>query len=515
MSALTPSQLAKKMQVEAAGGTFVPPSQYRKVKKGAVKASPGMVAQYTAKKQYKDTYKRISPETEMIIDQCLDPESAAGNTTRWPNTYGKSAVYACKNVLNAAFDVDNRCAVAVYPRLRNAIYTTAGKESILPIFVTDTNFSTQDIYTIDQMAFQGPEIVPITSPIVFPGREVVLPFPSEAAGRMVYPLGCQVQQVTGEVTDARFVFTYTNAFAAQIRMTVYRYGPTMNLITSNIYTLIGSGVQVPIYTSGPGSAASCPSYLAFDVSTNGTPWAGTMIGTMSSSFVTGAALTNAVLLNHAQHMNVYDIKDTETLIDSAEKAIIISQSLLLTAQMSDINNGGALAIARVPGSTQIGTGTGSIDSSNWYEWLASLSTNNYDGASKSGGYGFYLPDDERGFFYRDVSQFGLTSQLPYLAAEFTVADTTEGAIMRIKVATIIQFTTNSSTYQLAPSPLCYEIDEIHHLLSLVNACYENDTHKAQLAAILKKLGLQVKKIVKNPDNWKKGAAMLTTLAAMI
>lgn len=517
MNDLTPMQAAKKAEVEAAGGTFVHPSKYRKVKKGAVKGAPHMVAQYQAKKQYKQVYKRIAPETEMVIDQCLDPESAAGNATRWPNTYGKSAVYACKNVINAAFASDNRCAVAVHPRLRNAIYATAGVETTLPIYEADYSFLTASPYLLQDMRVQGPQQVRLSEPMIFNGREVVMPFPHEPTGQLVYPLGI----VPDLVNDSQVILflNFPVAHQDQIRVTVYRYDSSMSLLNQTSYTNNQTDnyvrVAALIHTNGPGTGLNCPSYLAFSVTTNGTPWAGVVNATLETVFQTQNVLAQAVLHNHAQHMYAYDIKDTESIVDTAEKAIVIAQSLLLTAQMSDINNGGALSIARVPGNTQIGSGTGSIDTNSWYEWLASLSTNNYDGAAKSGGYGFYLPDDERGFFYRDVSQFGLLEQLPYLASEFTVADTTEGSIMRIKVSTIVQFTTNSSTYQLAPSPICTELHEIHHLLSLVNACYENDTHKQQLAALLRKLGVRVKKIVKNPENWQKGAAMLASLAAMI
>lgn len=514
MSDLTSAQLAKKAQVEAAGGVFVHPSQYRKVKKGAVKGAPHMVAQYQAKKQYKQVYKRIAPETEMIIDQCLDPESAAGNATRWPNTYGKSAVYACKNVINAAFASDNRCAVAVHPRLRNAIYATTGLQSTIPVYTPDNSFNTSSPYLIEDMRLQGPLELNLSSPLVFGSREVIMPFPSEVAGRLLYPLQFVMGSGTG-TTNVFLRFHFPNAAQDQIRVQLKTYSSTMaTLATTNYYNNeTDSYTQVAVQLWQTSSPAI--SYFSFTITTNGTPWAGTVAATLYSQFVTGGVLAQAVLPNHAQHMYCYDLKDTESIIESAEKAIIISQSLLLTAQMSDINNGGALAIARVPGNTQIGAGTGSIDTNSWYEWLASLSTNNYDGASKSGGYGFYLPDDERGFFYRDVGQFGLLDQMPYLASEFTVADTTEGSIMRIKVATIVQFTTNSSTYQLAPSPICDELHEIHHLLSLVNACYENDTHKQQLAAMLKKLSSQVKKIIKNPANWQKGASVLASLAALI
>lgn len=506
---LTKAQQAKKRQVESEGGVFVPPSQYNKYKKGAVRTNPNMVASYSAKKQYKPLYKEIGPDCERVVDQILDPETASSNAIRWPNTYGNSAIYSVKNVINAKFDATNRCAVAVHPRLRNAIYTTFGGVSEFMIYPYDlANPDNPDPrpYFYQQISVQRPQYVNITNPITYYDKHTTLPFPDENTGQILYPLG--IGSSNGGNT-LNMYFTFPQANAGQITVERSLYGPTFGLIDSTfLKTDVNGKVAVPIYT---GNGSTPPSYLSVRVTTNGTPWA----GVMSGYFATGGNGSPGdrifyQLPNVAQHMIAYDIKDTDTLLESAEKYIMLAQSLLLTSQMSDINNGGALAIARVPGGTNIGEGSGSIDSNNWYEWLASLSTNNYDGPSRKGGYGFYLPEDERGFFYRDNAEFS-GHRFPYLASEFTVADTTEGSIMRIKVCSIIQFTTNSSTFQLAPSPICYESKEVHHLLSIVNACYENETHKEALKQHLRKIGGRVKKVIKNPQNWVKMAEALSML----
>lgn len=507
MDSLTESQLAAKARVEARGGTFVPPGQYRKIKKGAVKANPNQIATYSAKKQYKQIYKRISSETEEIIDQVLDPESAAGNAVRWPNTYGKSAIYSVKNILNASFADDNRCAVAVYPRLRNAIFSTAGQGfSANLLEETDPG---QKPYVVQAVYLQGSDTkVNLSSPIYFRDHNVVLPTPNETTGKLLYEF--TVSESADPADQVVLEFVFPEARLSQVSCTVSRYGDTFGLISTNDFTTDASGkLSCQIYNGVSGFPPVPPSYLSFEFFTNGTPWAGTASGTLYLQ--PGAAtVMQYTLPNSAQHMIAYDIRDADVLIENAERSMVLSQSLLCTAQMSDINNGGAISIARVPGGTNIGESGGNTDSNSWYEWLASLATNNYDGPSKKGAYGFYLPDDERGYFYRDNAVYQAL-ELPYLASEFTVADTTEGSIMRIKVCTIVQFTTNSSTFQLAPSPMCNEIYEVHQLLSLVNACYENDSHRDQLKKILKRVGGQVKKVVKNPKNWEKTASYLAAL----
>lgn len=501
---LTAYQLKAKARVEANGGTFVPPGQYRKVKKSAVKAAPHMVAQYTAKKQYKETYKRISPETEEIIDQILDPEAAANNSVRWPNTYGNSAIYSVKNVINARFASDNRCAVSVHPRLRNSIFTTAGGTygGTLQKLTTDGHKP----YFAQAMSVQAPQFVNMSSPIYYGGGHATLPVPNEGVERLCYPCGFSENVGTNEGIIMNMNFP--NAKDGQIYLIFDKYNASFGLISSSTYETDGSGnLSVQIFNAGVGDTA--PSFFSIRITTSSAPWSGLCNGVIASQSV-GAVLSTFTLPDHAQHMVIYDIKDADTIIENGERYMVLAQSLLCTSQMSDINNGGAIAIARVPGGTVVGEGSSTQDSSSWYEWISSLSTNNYDGATKNGAYGFYLPDDERGFFYRDVGSF-FTEELPYLTSEFTVADVSESSIVRIKVCTTVQFTTNSSTFQLAPSGVCYEVNEIHHLLSLVSACYENDTHRDALRKKMQVIGGRVKKIVKNPRNWEKGAAMLASL----
>jgi len=499
---LTESQLAKKIEVEANGGKFISPDKYKKIKNKAVKGGPHKVAAYVARKEYAPTYKKLSPEMEMIVDQILDPETGAGNPQRWPNTYGKSAIYACKNVINAAFAEDNRSSVAVYPSLRNAIFATAGKVTNYTLPVDDTLFNTRNPYFAQRISLIGDEIVNMANPWFFDTRDAVMPFPREFNQRLIYPMGIKPEETVGAITVSTFTLTFPQAHQAQIGVTVNRYRADFSNIANNVYYTDANGiVTVPFHTSGPGTGTNAPVYFSMTITTSGTPWAGLMSGYLKSVYTSGTIPAVAVMLNHAQHMFVYDIKDGENLVQQAEKCIVLAQSLLCTAQMSDINNGGAIAIARVPGSSIIGSnganGVGT-DVSSWYEWIASLVCNNYDGPTKNGAYGFYLPEDERGFFYRDVDDFRFGQELPFLASEFTVADNTEGSIVRIKVCTIVQFTTNSSTFQLGPSPSLLTIGLAHHLLSLIPACFENDTHRQKLKKALDKAGRVVKEALKNP-----------------
>jgi len=179
--------------------------------------------------------------------------------------------------------------------------------------------------------------------------------------------------------------------------------------------------------------------------------------------------------------------------------------------MSDLNNGGVLAIARVPGASVIGAGDDEVDFNTWYDWIASLPYNSHDGAVKKGGYAWYLPEDETGFFYRPLDTY-FGKELPYMVSEFTASDTTEAAIVRIKVVTIVQFTTTSSVYDCRPSCFVSEMAFMHHILSLVVAAYSNDGHKEGLKKMLKKVGGHVVKLLKNPKTYATVAELLGGLA---
>lgn len=503
---LTDSQKAAKIRVEAAGGKFIAPSKYGKMipKQTRVLAKPNQIAAYSARKKMPSAFKKISHECASLVNQCLDPEEAASNPTRWCNTYGLSSIYACKNVINASFSEDNRCAVAVHPRLRNAIFTTAGNVfGPIQLSAGSPSVPIRAPFGVQDIAIASTQVVYISSPIYYRDRHVTLAFPNESTGGVVYPIGLTVPD--GQTNGVFMELLFPQARSNQLVITCKTYGPTFGLISSAQYLSNASGV-ISVQLKNGDSGLASPSYFSMELETLAAPWQGRMNMTMLNS----AAISFPVfytLPNHAQHMLAYDIKDTDTIIENGEKSIIVAQSLLCTAQMSDLTNGGSIAIARVPGGTVIGEASGNVEASNWYEWLASLAVNNYDGAVKNGCYGWYLPDDERGFFYRDNSLFILNEQ-PYIAAEFTVNDATEASVVRIKVCSIVQFTSNSSTFAKGPSGVCYEIEEMRVLLSHVDACYSNGTHKEALKKHLKNAGNAVMKILSNPDNWKKAGEFL-------
>jgi len=500
---LTPSQQQAKDRVEATGGKFVPPYQYKKVKKSSLAATPSAVASYSARKSYPDKFAALSPITEQLVDQILDPESS-NDLQRWPNTYGLSATYKSKNVINASFATDNRSMVMVHPRLRNAIYTTFG-------FTHSADIPAQAAgprpFSVQNISAGHTQVVPWVAPINYLSRHVAFPVPNSNTNRLLHIFPFVNKGDSGLVN---LIINFPNAVSNQIAVSARLYGPTYGLSTTLVANTIDNVVTLPIYQSLPTGAATYQnvSWFSLDVTILGVPWVG--VASMSVTSFSAGALGRYTLPNLSQHTIASDIRDTETLIGNAERCMISSQSLLCTANMPSVNDGGVIAIARVPGGTNVGAANGINDQNNYYEWLASLPYNSYNGPTKHGAYSFYIPDDERGFFYRDVAAF-FDAELPYLAAEFTCSDVTTGSIVRIQVTTIVQFTTNASIYSMAPSPVISEYRQMHHILSCIQASYSNDGHKAGLKKHLKTVGKQVLKVLKNPKTYTTAASLAALL----
>lgn len=490
----------------------------------ALKAKPQQVASYSARKQHAGVMESFSPETDMLVDQMLNPEDC-NDITRWPCTYGLSSVYKCKTVLNAKFDSEGRSAVATTPNIKDCLFATWGAESSVPILkysdVTNLNtnpYSFQSV-TLDSLG----EIVAWSAPIISSNGQCLTPFPSATNNALLYPIGfAAAGGGDGVVTlSLRFAGALTN----QARVSLVTYDANkvfIGLIAQNLwyYTFDDTdpdpdipGVGVDLSFGG----VAAPNVKYFSVSVEGTqmPYKGPVYASIHLKANT-VGTWSMLMPNHAQHMGIYSIKDAAQIENSVSQAFVLSQSLLLTAEMSDLNNGGVLSIARIPGRNPIGLDSanvkpGAITANNWYEWISSLSSNNYDGPVKDGGYCFYLPDDETGFFYREVDNY-FSSHLPYMVAEFTASDTTEAAIVRIKVTTIVQFTTTASIYDQKPSGYISDKDLLHQLLSIVPAAYSNDGHKESIKKVLRVVGLKVKDLLKNPKTYTTAAAIASKLA---
>lgn len=514
---LTEAQEKKKAKVEALGQVFLPPSQYRemmknsakpKYSKSAVKVNPHQVASYSARKAYKKDFKEISPDTDQLIDQILNPEDC-NETIRWPNTYGLSATYKSKNILNARFSDDNRCCVIVNPRLKDSIYTTSGVATSMtlgPYSTASNPYSVQEIQLLSTTAR-----VNHSAPIILPGREALYAVPNAQLGKLLYQINfTAVGAGSGAI---RLSVRFPNALSDQAIVRVYCYDSSMNQIaTSNssigaVVSPTGLGVDLNIV---PFANFAATRYISWQYEGNTLPYIGPVYAFLNNNDTVGNRPT-WIVPNSAQHTNIFDVRDADTIVSSADQAFVLAQSLLITAEMSDLNNGGVLAIARVPGSAVVGENDDSSDFNTWYDWIASLPYNAYDGAVKNGGYSWYLPEDETGFFYRALDTY-VQKPLPYLVSEFTASDVTEASVVRIKVCTIVQFTTTASIYECRPSCHVSEMDFMHQILSLIQASYSNDGHKEGLKRILKKVGGQVVKLLKNPKTYATVAELLGGLA---
>lgn len=522
---LTEKQLKAKMKAEAAGQVFLPPSQYKammqdkakpKYSKKAVKVNPQQVASYSARKAYKSDFKEISPDTDMMIDQCLNPEDV-NESIRWPNTYGLSATYKCKTILNAKFSSENRCCVAVNPTVRDSIFTTAGTSGQQQLNKYDTNGATNPFSFQDIILASVNTVVSWSSPIILEGRQALIPFPNAQTQQLLYPIGFSYAS-NSNINNIALNMRFPSALSeqAEVRVTYYSSSYT------NIYDSGYIGITNQGSPSGQGitnlgltnTIAPQVAYLALQIKGTTLPYTGPVYMYYTYDPASPAVLGYLDYPNHAQHVNIFDIRDADTIVDSATQAFVLAQSLLITAEMSDLNNGGVLAIARVPGATVVGEGDDEVDFNTWYEWIASLPYNAYDGAVKNGGYCWYLPEDETGFFYRPLDTY-FGKELPYMVSEFTVSDNTEASVVRIKVATIVQFTTNSSIYDCRPSCYVSEMAFMHHVLSLVQAAYSNDGHKTGLKAGLKKVSGAVVRLLKNPKTYTTVAQIAKVLGPAV
>lgn len=217
VDSLTPSQLKAKARVEKNGGVFVHPSKY----------SQHSVARRSAKKSYPNIYKSLTPEVGSIVDQILDPESS-NDTSRYPNTYGLSAVYKCKNVINAQFSVNNNCSVVVYPRLKNAIFTTVGSSSSGDVPEVTGSPQTHP-FSVQHFSLQPLQVTPWSEPIYFSGGSAILPFPNVATGKLLYPVTFSSATATDELT---FLSQVPVSYSGQFSMTIAFYASDFTLVHS-------------------------------------------------------------------------------------------------------------------------------------------------------------------------------------------------------------------------------------------------------------------------------------------
>jgi len=461
-------------------------------------------------KTFRKTYKEISPDAQMLVDQILDPEVQM-SATRIP-TFGVSATYTAHNILESRYDVNGISCVTVYPSLNNSIYATAGEQLVQPLSVlggVNNPYVTQPISVAplisDRAAF--------SQPFMFTNKHVVLPKPSSVGGAMIYPLAHAGPLATSPLV-AHFQLSDVHS-ATDLQAVVRYYDAAETLLTINNTVFNNSGVSTIQLFSNVSSAGA--QWLAFEVQQAGGGGIVPFEGFCTLQLTDPTGLDPGILVrNQSQHCLSFSLNGARNIGQSAETYMVTAQSLLLTYEGSDLNSGGRLAIGRIPQNTVVGqpggnAGAPTFDS--WYDWIASLSRNSYNSRVKSGGYAFYLGQDDRSYFYRPVEEVH-PPELPYLAAEWSTEAATPQAV-RIMVTTIVQFSTNSNIYDQAPSPyLGEDWCKILHILSNIGAAYDNPGHRKKLADALKKIGGKVVGLLKDPQTYMTMGKIAAMLAAV-
>lgn len=436
--------------------------------------------------KFRSSYKDISPSAQMMVDQILDPE-VVSSIVRFP-TYGVSATYPAKNVQQCRYDVNGRSSVIVSPILRNSIFATCGatyNQQLYAVGTADHPYATQHL-----SMRQSDGNVPFVAPIFFDANHVLAPIPNGDFGDYLYSLsttgpGNATAVLTLQLGDVHA--------ATQVSMTLVRYDANFGLISSAATTTSSAGfAQITLIPV----ASVLTRYISVTLSCTGTiPYAGSAV----LSMVDSAATMVIQLANLSQHYLTSDLNGSATIVNSAEEFVVTAQSLLLTYEGATLQDGGVMAVARVPSGTVIGLNSGVVSSS-YYDYISSLSRNSYNGPVKTGGYAFYLGQDERSYFYRPVNDYE-APDLPFLVAEWTSEGDTPQPI-RIQVQTIVQFVTNNNIYDQRPSDwLGEDYCKILWIMSNINAAYDNPDHKAMLRAALSKAGHGVIKLLKDPRTY--------------
>ena len=447
---------------------------------------------------FRSSYKEVSPTAQRMIDQIIDP-SQVGSAVRLP-AYGVSAIYTAENISECRYSADGRSAIAVAPNLRNAIFATAGatfNQQLANVGAATNPYCRQEL-----MLSPADGEVDIVSPFYWNNQNAVSTFPNAASGRQLYSTSTTN---AGSATNFIVVQLDDQHVATQVTVRLNRYDATFALLSTVAATTTTGGLATISFI--PVTAVAMR-YFSLTVQCGGSvPYLGSCTCYL---YDTAGGLAQTLQIgNVAQHWLMQDINGSGSIFDSSEQFVVSAQSLLLTYEGSDLQNGGQLAIARLPAGSWVGLNSG-IVCNNWYDYISNLSRNSYNGGTKTGGYCFYLGQDDRSYFYRAISSLTFDEH-PYMVAEWT-SNGAPTQPVRIMVTTQVQYTTNNNIYDQQPSDyIGDEYCKLLHVLSCINAAYDNPGHRKKLTDALKKIGGNALKVMKKPENWVKAFELASML----
>lgn len=496
-------------------------------------AGPNAKVQKFSVKSKIPGYSSLSKTASSLVDQIIDPSNVT-DVVRWPNTYGLSATYKCRNIIKANYDPLGNGLTVVHPRIGGGIQTTYGQRitgaigndvdlaSHLGITQHVSSTSERVISVCEPMVRENAFSYPITAPdgslvyynpfrsiggnLVIDGKTIWEPAIQDSAAPLSLQLLVQANIPLGA---ASISITWLGAnFLPVPAGGLSQETLALPTISSGIYA------NVPITISTPTALnqgyMGVAYYIKITVGADNEPFDSSMTLSFSRATAGGAGVIRYAWPNVSTVVVSTSLKDADAIQKDSDKFIVMAQSLLVTSQMSSNNNSGQCSTARLPGGSKLMEKSAVQVSP--YEWLASLPYNSYNGPVKNGSYTFYLPDDERGYQYQQLGAVPIKG-LPYLVAAYFAPD--DAHSIRIQVDTIVQFTTNASLYQLGPSPQLSDLNRVHYLLSALQASYTNDGHIEGLKRHLANLGGRVKEELLKPSNWARAGKAVMKYGPML
>lgn len=502
--------------------------------------------------QFMESKIRFSPETYRFVHQILDPEENCRDPLRWPEVIGGSSTLSSKTVIEAEIANDGATSVVVRPQIVSAITCTTRKQVTVKCETTNaTGFSIyQPVrglpnkeYFLDSPVSWASDIIQYpTNRIGQAGNEETL--------EKIYWMSLHLNKtaadllaaattgtaLTGNVITLRYLWSSPiDVTGVTVRVRVYNGNgqqvgsiATDSIVTPG-YNDVGilSGEQIKNCVLPTANADGASTSIGFSVSiTSGKALTGSFVGNFlylsanSNSAIGNAAMTFYNQPTHNVH-KVVQLTDAETIFAQAGSAFVMAQSMLMTSNNSSDTNSGVIASCRMPAGKTIGgpsltysgayatigsspyASIGNVLTPDWYSFMGSLAYNTFDGPQRNGTYTWYLGRDKQSYNWKNISAPNLQSlEENYMAG---IATLNQVATIRIKVFTLIAFTTSNSLYDVEIPPVIPDYQVCLQLLGLCESSYENESHGRQIKEYLKRgaktIGNKALAIARNPENW--------------
>lgn len=203
-------------------------------------------------------------------------------------------------------------------------------------------------------------------------------------------------------------------------------------------------------------------------------------GRMTGTMVWGNQATRLWNLpNVPNHVIALDAPALDEIAEGgALRKRVIAMSHWVQNNTPDLSRGGRIAAARLPGQQNLGRNT------SVFSMLADVPTQSYQGKGADGAYGFWLPDDERSFFFTGLADRELDA--PFLVSAGVLPTVAQQFVLRVVRG--VEYTTSSQLFEQRIASPCSEFMDVVAVIRTIPAFMENPLHKkiiSKAAALLK------------------------------